>query len=114
MPLSSGGLCDALITTPAEAPRSTVVKAIAGVGSTPASSTSPPAERMPSVSASSSHTPEARGSRPTTTTARPAPWRPSTVTAARPSPAASSAVSSVPATPRTPSVPNSRAHRAAT
>ena len=62
----------------------------------------------PRSGASSSHFPEERGSRPTTTTGRPEPWRPSTATAARPSPPASSRVNSVPATPRTPSVPKSR------
>ena len=43
MPLSAGGLCEALITTPLEASRSTVMNAIAGVGSTPPGDTSPPA-----------------------------------------------------------------------
>ena len=36
MPLYSGGLCEAEMTTPLEVPRSVTRKAIAGVGSTPA------------------------------------------------------------------------------
>ena len=43
MPLYSGGLCEAEMTTPLEAPRSVVRNAIAGVGSTPAMNASPPA-----------------------------------------------------------------------
>ena len=66
MPLYSGGLCDAEMTTPHDAPRSRVRYAMAGVGSTPARIASPPAVRMPSTSASSIHSPEDRGSRPTT------------------------------------------------
>ena len=67
-------------------PRSTVRNAIAGVGSTPASSTSPPAPAIPSTSASSSQTPEARGSRPTTTRVDRRRGGRGRATAARPSP----------------------------
>src|SRR5215218_2143709 len=83
---------------------------MAGVGTTPAASTSPPALRMPATRALSSSTPEVRGSRPTTTAGRPDPAGPSarrTPTAARPRARASSGVRSALARPRTPSVPNS-------
>src|SRR5215212_10434053 len=83
---------------------------MAGVGTTPAASTSPPAERMPATRALSSSTPEVRGSRPTTTAGRSDPEAPSarsTPTAARPRARASSGVRSALARPRTPSVPNS-------
>ena len=73
IPLYSGGLCEAEMTTPEDAPRSSVRNAIAGVGSMPASTTSPPAAWMPDTNASSSHSPEARGSRPTTNVGCPAP-----------------------------------------
>src|SRR5829696_3015823 len=76
---------------------------MAGVGTTPAASTSPPALRMPATRALSSSTPEVRGSRPTTTAGRPDPAG----TAARPRARASSGVRSALARPRTPSVPNS-------
>jgi hypothetical protein len=47
MPLSSGGLWEAEITTPASAARWPVRKATAGVGTTPSRSTSAPAEQIP-------------------------------------------------------------------
>ena len=50
-----------------------VKNATAGVGCTPAITTSPPASRMPSTSASSSHSPDSRVSRPTTSVGRPEP-----------------------------------------
>ncbi len=49
-PLYSGGLCDADTT----APRSRAQRATAGVGSTPPRTASPPADRIPRASASSS------------------------------------------------------------
>jgi hypothetical protein len=54
MPLSSNGLWEAEMTTPASARRDRVIKAIPGVGSGPTSSTSPPMEQMPEVRALSS------------------------------------------------------------
>ena len=47
MPLSGIALCEAEMTTPRSAPRSPVRNATAGVGSTPSSSTSTPAEARP-------------------------------------------------------------------
>src|SRR5205085_8809867 len=108
MPLSSGGLCEAEITTPEVAARSTVRKATAGVVCTPARSASPPAAQMPETSAFSRSSPEARVSRPTTKVGRPCTSWPSASTAARPRSNASSVVRSSPATPRMPSVPKSR------
>src|SRR5436190_1889552 len=70
MPLSGIGLCDAEITTPTSAPRSAVRKAIAGVGSTPASKTSTPAEARPATVAATRNSPEARPSVPTTAVGR--------------------------------------------
>ena len=85
IPLSSGGLWDAEITTPLEAPRSVVRNATAGVGSMPASRTSPPAAVIPARARPRASSPEARGSRPTTIAGWPSPWRPKTATAAAPS-----------------------------
>src|SRR5215211_1665343 len=99
MPLYSGGLCEAEMTTP----RSSASSATAGVGSTPASTAFPPAATMPRANASSSSGPEPRVSRPTKT--RP---RPDQSVAALPSCSMSSAVRSWPTTPRTPSVPKNR------
>ena len=70
MPLSGIALCEAEMTTPRSAPRSAVRKATAGVGSTPSSSTSTPAEARPAATAASSISPLARGSRPRTASGR--------------------------------------------
>jgi hypothetical protein len=70
MPLSGMALWEAEMTAPAAAPKWRVRKATAGVGTTPAASTSPPAERIPATRALSSRVPEARGSRPTSTAGR--------------------------------------------
>src|SRR5207245_175922 len=67
MPLYSGGLCDAEMTTPRSSPSS----ATAGVGTTPASTAEPPADATPRANASSSASPEARVSRPMKTRPRP-------------------------------------------
>src|SRR5882757_3388450 len=109
MPLSGIGLCDAEIITPRSAPNSPTRYATAGVGSTPARSTSAPAEASPAVTAASSISPLARGSRPTTATGRcdrslSASTRAADAAIAIPS----SGVNSALARPRTPSVPNSR------
>src|SRR6478609_6493935 len=87
---------------------------MAGVGSTPASRTSMPAEARPATVAAARNSPDARGSRPTTATGRwplKAPTSASTCAAATERSSASSAVMSLFATPRTPSVPKSRATR---
>src|SRR3954470_18765095 len=94
-------------------PRSASVRpvrwAIAGVGSTPARSTSAPALDSPATTAASSISPLARGSRPTTATGREVPSRSaSTLAAARATERASSGVRSALARPRTPSVPKRR------
>src|SRR4051794_719078 len=87
----------------------------AGVGSTPASSASPPAAATPAASALSSIGPDSRVSRTTSSRGRPAPDEArARCTTARPRASASSAVSRSPATPRTPSVPNRRRGMAAT
>ena len=70
-PLYSGGLCEAVITTP----RSSARSATAGVGSTPASTAFPPAATTPRANASSSSGPDARVSRPTKTRPPAAPER---------------------------------------
>ena len=51
MPLSSNGLCDALITTPASQRIELVMNAMPGVGSGPVSQTSAPIDTMPEASA---------------------------------------------------------------
>src|SRR5213076_2615378 len=95
-PLYSGGLCDAEMTTP----RSRASRATAGVGSTPPTMQSPPAETTPRAHASSRSMPLARVSLPTNTSAAPV-----QSDAARPSRSTSSGVRNSPTTPRTPSVP---------
>src|SRR4051812_27270239 len=105
------GLCDAESTTPRSAPVSATSPATAGVGRTPASSTSTPALARPATTAAARNSPEARGSRPTIARGRcPAktPTSPSTWAAATARSRASSAVTSRFAVPRTPSVPKSR------
>src|SRR6478609_2672369 len=114
MPLSGIALCEAEITTPRSAPISTVRNATAGVGNTPSSSTSTPAEARPAATAASSISPLARGSRPMTAVG----LAPETASAARAAMStraaevarrsASSGVRSALARPRTPSVPKSR------
>src|SRR5438477_12866576 len=81
-------------------PRSSASRATAGVGSTPPTMQSPPAETTPRANASSRSMPLARVSRPTNTFAAPV-----QSDAARPSRSTSSGVRNSPTTPRTPSVP---------
>src|SRR5665647_314054 len=116
MPLSGAGLCEAEIITPKSAPMSAIRNAAAGVGMTPASSTSTPELARPAATAAAMNSPEIRGSRASTATGR----RPSArrSSARRPEvrtaalawarPRARPAVRSRLARPRTPSVPNSR------
>src|SRR5438270_793483 len=83
--------------------------AFAGVGKIPTRNTSAPADVRPAVTAASSISPLARGSRPTTATGRcPRPRSASTRAAAPDKAIASSGVSSELANPRTPSVPKRR------
>ena len=96
MPLSSAGLCEAEMTTPALAPRSVVMKATAGVGTTPARTALAPAARIPSTRARCSGSPDALVSRPTTIESGPVDPRCRTTAAARPRPNASSVVRSRP------------------
>ena len=98
-PLSCHGLCDAETTAPATC-SSTHQRATAGVGTTPRSTTAPPARRTPRCKASTRSGPEALVSRPA---ANPSP--PRTSAAARPSASTASRVSSNRVSPRTPSVP---------
>ena len=70
IPLSGLGLCDAESMTPRSAPVSATRPATAGVGRTPASSTSTPALARPATTAAARNSPEARGSRPTTARGR--------------------------------------------
>src|SRR5690606_23987140 len=117
MPLSSAGLCEAEIMTPKSARTSLIRKAAAGVGTTPASSTSTPELESPAATAAEMNSPEMRGSRARTATGRrPDALRPSatrpcprTTAADCASPRASSTVRSWLARPRTPSVPKRRA-----
>ena len=103
MPLYSGGLCEAEMTTPASQASSRVSSATPGVGMMPASSAVPPMLMTPAASADSSMSPDRRVSLPTRMDL------PILMTAAWPRRNAISHVSSVFATPRTPSVPKSRA-----
>ena len=70
MPLSGIGLWEAESITPRSAPRVPVRWATPGVGSTPSSSTSTPAEASPATTAASRNSPEIRVSRPTTAKGR--------------------------------------------
>src|SRR5215218_9344200 len=104
IPLSWKGLWEAETTAARSRSRRLTRIAAAGVGSTPASSASPPAAATPAASAASSIGPDSRGSRTIRTCGRSAS---SEAVAARPSAVASSALRKVPASPRTPSVPKS-------
>src|SRR5215469_437086 len=108
IPLSSKGLWEAEITTPASARMLRVRKAIPGVGSGPTSQTSTPIEQIPDSMAVSSMYPESRVSLPMRILRRrPEEFR-NTCASARPSfRAVSEVIGSRLATPRTPSVPNS-------
>ena len=66
-PLSGHGLCEAETTTPASAPSSRASHATAGVGTTPAKRTMPPAFVSPPVSAQTIPPEDSRVSHPTTT-----------------------------------------------
>src|SRR5262249_49286022 len=90
------------------APQPATRWATAGVGSTPARSTSAPALVSPATTAASSISPLARGSRPTTASGRRAAASPRTCALATATAEASSGGRSPFARPRTPSVPNSR------
>ena len=103
MPLYSGGLCEADMTTPPAAFSLRVSRATAGVGTMPAKNAVPPALVMPATRAACSMSPESRVSRPTTMVL------PRNRTAAWPRPYAMRLVSSTLAMPRTPSVPNNLA-----
>ncbi len=70
MPLSAAGLCDAETTTPKSAPMSSIRNAAAGVGMTPASSTSMPELASPAATADAMNSPETRGSRASTARGR--------------------------------------------
>ena len=107
MPLSSIGLCDALITTPAAARVRRVTQATAGVGTIPSETVSRPTDVMPATMRRLEHrSREARVA--SDQDRRRSPLR----AAGSPQRArlryASSGVSSLLATPRTPSVPKSR------
>src|SRR5436190_18370455 len=106
MPLSSNGLCDAEITTPASHRIDEVMSAMPGVGSGPVSQTSAPIATMPEASADSNMYPESRVSLPIAIRVWRPGWRsraaiamPSRVTVAL-------VIGSRFATPRIPSVPN--------
>ena len=68
--LRGGGWGGADRVTPGAAPQSAARTATRGVGSTPASRTSTPAEANPAMVAAARNSPEARGSRPTTALGR--------------------------------------------
>ena len=70
MPLSGAGLCDAETMTPKSASMSATRNAAAGVGMTPASSTSTPELASPAATAALRNSPETRGSRATTAIGR--------------------------------------------
>src|SRR3954465_8609252 len=107
MPLSSNGLCEAEITTPASHRIDAVMNAMPGVGSGPVSQTSAPIATMPDASADSNMYPDSRVSLPIAIRVGRPGWRnraaiamPSRVTVAL-------VIGSRFATPRIPSVPNS-------
>ena len=114
MPLSSNGLCDAEITTPALYPMRGVKYAIAGVGMMPAPVNDASSLLMPNASSRSIHAPDSRVSRPDKKRGRPSPLaRAESRASARASAAPSRRTVGgsrgyVPALPRTPSVPNRR------
>src|SRR5690554_5602061 len=115
MPLSGMGLWDAEITTPRSASREAVKYATPGVGNTPTSSTSTPAEASPAATADDRNCPDTRVSRPMMARGRcpeNSPRSARTAAAATARSTASSAVMSPFARPRTPSVPKRRAMRA--
>src|SRR5215216_5528199 len=100
MPLSGKGLCEALTTPAALAPRRGARAATPGVGRTPRSTTSAPPLAAPAHRALASISPERRVSRPMRILS------PKAREAARPRRRASSGSRALFATPRTPSVPN--------
>src|SRR6476619_3347087 len=111
MPLSGIGLWLAESTTPRSAPSDSVRNATPGVGSTPRSLTSTPADSSPATTAASRNSPERRVSRPTTARSRcplKTPASPRTCAAATERSRQSSAVTTEFASPRTPSVPKRR------
>ena len=99
------GLWLALTITAASASYKRTKYAMAGVGMTPTSITSPPTEQMPAISAAANISPERRVSRPTNIlglcTSLVSTWAP-----AMPICIANSQLKSSLAIPRTPSVPN--------
>src|ERR1051325_4395267 len=106
MPLSSNGLCDAEITTPASQRIDDVMNAMPGVGSGPVSQTSAPIATMPDARADSNMQADSRVSLPIAIRVWRPGWRsraaiamPSRVTVAL-------VIGSRLATPRIPSVPN--------
>src|ERR1700733_11590381 len=105
MPLSSMGLCEAEIITPAAASMLLVMAATAGVGTMPSCTTWRPVDVMPATIAPSSIGPDKRVSRPTTIGFSIGWSCAITAAPARPIAYASSGVRSAFATPRTPSVP---------
>ncbi len=66
IPLSSTGLCEAEIITPAAASIAAAIAATAGVGTMPSCTTLRPVEAIPATIAPSSIGPDKRVSRPTT------------------------------------------------
>ena len=64
MPLSSNGLCEALMTSPASKPSARVMYAVAGVGITPALVIAAPSAWTPRPSSRSIQSPDSRVSRP--------------------------------------------------
>src|SRR5690554_372997 len=115
MPLSGMGLWDAEITTSRSASTDAVRYATPGVGRTPTSRTSTPAEASPAATADDRNCPDTRVSRPITARGRcpeNSPRSARTAAAATARSTASSAVMSPFARPRTPSVPKRRAMRA--
>ena len=108
MPLSSIGLCDAEIITPAAASMLAVIAATAGVGTIPSSTTLRPVDAIPATIAPSSIGPDKRVSRPRTMGLSIGWSCAMTAAPARPTLYASSGVRSAFATPRTPSVPKYR------
>ena len=80
IPLSAAGLCDADTITPKSALMSAMRNAAAGVGMTPASSTSTPELARPADTAAAMNSPDTRVSRATTATGRrPEARRPSAI-----------------------------------
>src|SRR5207342_2898751 len=106
MPLSSYGLCEAEMTTPASYVPVRVRNATAGVGTTPTLVTDAPSPQAPCASSASIQPPDSRVSRPTRNCGDSVPCGSARTSAAPSRLTVAESSGGSPALPRTPSVPN--------